>query len=167
MSFHRFIGDDNFLTTQRKNAFARDDIPGREGLIRLVAIEEQVKKQFEAVNAGRVLQTLLTVLPIVITVLSCTGGFYTVYASTDCQGTEFKKYCRGFLYTSITATLVSVVVEKLITHNIRFLMQRPTLAFYSFCGQAVLLVAFCVTMAVLLGFVVKNACSSVKSKVLF
>ena len=129
-------------------------------------VQQEVVSQLNALNKGYVLKALLTGLPIATTVISIVGSLYTVYSSTDCQGSAFAARSRSFLYTSLAYTLTNTVMDKALSANLRFLINRPNLAFALYCTQAGVLTAFLVAMVTLLALVIKSACPAVRRKVM-
>ena len=149
-----------------------DEVPGRlprqatlEKFLRAFEVEQLVGRELDVLNKGVVLKTILLVVPVAATLLSVTGGLFTVYSSSDCEGTSFRTYSRAFLYTSLTWSLVSIVMDKAVGSSTRWLIANPTSAYAAYCSQAVVTVAFFAALLALFVMVVKTACPSVKRKV--
>ena len=128
-------------------------------------LQQEVGNQLDSLNKGYVLKALLTGLPTVTALVSVVGGLYTVYSSTDCEGSKFSGWSRAFLYTSIAYTITNTLMSTAMSQAIRPLIQRPNLAFGLYCLQAGVLASFFAVMVCLLVMVVKTACPSVKTKV--
>lgn len=128
-------------------------------------VEATVRRRLTALDKGPFLQAALFGLPVALAAVSIAGGLATVYASTDCQGTEFGTYSRAFLYTSLTHSIVAPALSWAVNAAVVRLLRRPGAAFAVYCGQAAVLTAFLVAMVVLLGFVWRTACPSVRDKV--
>lgn len=128
-------------------------------------LERRVRERLSSIDKGPVLKVALTTLPILTALVSVAGGLFTVYASTDCQGSDFAAYSRAFLYTSIAYAVANPVLDKAIGLSLRHLLGRPSLAFYVYCGQALVLGSFCLTLTVLLGLVWRTACPSAAAKI--
>lgn len=133
--------------------------------IRAQAVEQGVRDRLGALDKGLVLKVLLIVLPIATWLVSVAGGLYTVYASSDCAGSQFKTYSKTFLYTSYAYACVNLLINVGINQGIRSLIRYPRLAFCTYCAQAGVIGAFLVAMVVLLILIRKTACSSVKTKI--
>lgn len=136
-----------------------------EAYVQAQTVERRVRERLSSVDKGIVLKVLLAALPILTALVSVLGGLFTVYASTDCKGTDFAAYSRAFLYTSIAYAVVNPVVDKGIGFFIHRLLGHPTIAFCVYCGQALVLTGFFVALTVLLGLVWNTACPSVTQKV--
>lgn len=128
-------------------------------------VEATVRRRLAALDKGPLLQATLFALPVALAAVSFAGGLATVYASTDCKGTEFGTYSRAFLYTSLTHSLVAPALSWAVNAAGVGLLRRPRAAFAVHCGQAVVLGSFFVAMVVLLGLVWRTACPSVRDKV--
>lgn len=114
---------------------------------------------------GVLLRTLLLTLPVLTSAVSVVGGLFTVYASTDCKGSQFGTYSRTFLYTSIAYTLATTVMDKAVHAAVQSLMHHPTIAAFTFWCQAGVYTAFFLTLIVFLALIVHTACPSVKDKI--
>ncbi|KAK9816143.1 hypothetical protein WJX74_007992 [Apatococcus lobatus] len=128
-------------------------------------IEQGVRERLSRVDKGRVLKTLLIVLPAVTTVVGILGGFFTVYSSTDCRDSDFGVYSRVFLYTSLSYTITNLILDKSIGMALLRLMRYPGVAFPVYCAQALVTACFLVAMLVLLGLMWRAACPSVVAKI--
>lgn len=134
--------------------------------IQAVEVEQGVRERFALIEKGRVLKTILTILPIATTLVGIVGGLFTVYASSaECQNNNFKTYCRMLLYTSLSYTFANIVMDKSLGACTMWLMRHPGLAFPLFCGQALVVGGFFLAMAVLLGLVIRSSCPQVTSSI--
>ncbi|KAK9844808.1 hypothetical protein WJX74_007062 [Apatococcus lobatus] len=129
------------------------------------AVEAAIKKRLGALDQGAVVRMLLLALPVALAVVSFLGGLATVYASTDCKGTDFESTSRAFLYTSLARSIVAPVLSWAVGALVLRLLHRPVLAYAVYCSQAAVLAAFLVSMLVLLGLLWRRSCRSVREKV--
>lgn len=134
-------------------------------LTRAQEVEAAVRARLAALNKGRLVQGALFALPVVIALVSFLGGLATVYASTDCKGTDFGTYSRAFLYTSLSHALVAPILNWLVGLAVLSLLRHPTLAYSAYCAQAAVLACFLTAMVVLLLLVYRSACPSVWEKI--
>ncbi len=148
---------------QASSGFRRD--AALKAFVDAQRVEQGVRDRLISVDKGRALKTLLIVLPIVTTVVGLVGGLFTVYSSTDCQGSDFGRYSRAFLYTSLTYTVTALVLDKSIGAAMLRLMRHPGVAFPVYCVQALVTACFLVAMLVLLGLLYRSACPSVIAKI--
>ena len=153
------------LPSRMQGSLQLDRSPDLQAFLQANAIEQGVKAKLSAIDKGLVLKTLLIVLPIATWIVSVAGGLYTVYSSSDCQGTNFSKYTRAFLYTSYAYACVNLCMNTSINQSIAFLIRHPLLSFGVYCAQAIIISAFLVAMLVLLILVWKSACPTVTLKI--
>lgn len=143
-------------------------LPSREEVgnwLKAYELDQLVIGKLEALNKGKLLSTILLVTPIATTIISVIGGFYSVYSSSDCEGTKFKGYSRALLYTSTAWTVVNIAMDTVMKNSLRQLIANPGLAFGLYCGQAAVTIGFFAVLLSLFVMVVKTACPSVRRKV--
>lgn len=164
-SYSRLVNNLNLPAPSAQGVARLDRQATLDRFLRAYEVEQLVERELEVLNKGRILKALLLVVPVATTAISVVGGLYTVYSSSDCQGTRFAAYSRAFLYTSISWTLVNVLMNQALSSNLRRLMANPGAAFAAYCGQAGVTLAFFGALLALFVMVLKTACPTVKAKV--
>lgn len=156
--------DPSMVSRLQGSSLTRDS--SLDAFLSAVKVEQSVKERFAAIDKGRLLKTVMLVLPVLTTIVGVVGGLFTVYASTDCKDSRFEKYSRMFLYTSLTYTITNIVMDKSIGTAMFQLLKHPRIAFPVYCLQALTIGAFFVVMVVLLALIIRTACPGVRSRVL-
>ena len=128
------------------------------------AIDQQVGVRLKVLNHRGLYKILLIALPIATSLVSLLGGLLTVYASTDCEGTDFKGFCRAFLYTSLTYTMFRTVSAAVISATLSYLIDHPHIATAAFMTQTVVTACFFLALSWLLFYVYSTSCQAVREK---